>query len=466
MHIVQRKPDLGYFDNWLWLPKSKISATQLQSSLSYDNARKNEVLHAWVETPHHYKVPRNYYGLDTLAKLPYPVIDSRFTAFPRVNLQSRVVLDSLEEGQTYQQDGSNALLSTYDGILCLRCGAGKTVVALHTAAQHQVPILVVVTDKGLAAQWVKEIKWILGLEDEDIGRVGGDKGQFNWQKPVTVAIVNTLAKRAWDNSLPPEMLRHFGIILIDETHVMGAPWFNAAIPPFHGRRWGLSATPTREDDFNSLLTHTVGNVVYSYLMPDLRPEVFFRQLPTKLLVHKQEIFQLTHDVSGQFHFGKTYGYFANHDQARTETIVADIKNALSVGREVLVLTHSRDMCDVLGKYFDNAGVCHGGVSEVERARRVDECNPVICIMQLGKQALDKPKLDTLFVVEPFRKEGMLQQTMGRILRNEANKQQPVVFFYEDSGIKPLRLLCNKIRKAFARWPDIKGGRIPYKVITK
>ena len=68
----------------------------------------------------------------------------------------------------------------------------------------------------------------------------------------------------------------------DECHVVGAPWINRAIPPFQGRRWGLSATPNRVDQFNSLLRYTMGEVVYTYLEPELIPKVYFKRMNTKL----------------------------------------------------------------------------------------------------------------------------------------------------------------------------------------
>jgi superfamily II DNA or RNA helicase len=112
------------------------------------------------------------------------------------------------------------------------------------------------------------------------------------------------------------------------------------------------------------------------------------------------------------------------------------------------------------------GVCHGGVSESERLHLIQQRNPVIAIMQLGKQALNKPSLDTLFVCEPFRKEGMLQQTMGRVLRNFQGKKEPVIVIYEDIHITPLRKMCQAVRRTLARWPKNKGGRIEFKTIRK
>lgn len=457
--FYKREPGVGYIDSWLWLPKTHVAQAQVESTFTYVG-RNNEAIEAWRDEPHHFRVPRNYLRMETLSKLPFKIYDARVRSFPKVSFTSRVVLDAKEPEKDYQRRGSAALLATHDGILCLRCGAGKTVVGLHSAAQLGVPILITVTDEGLAEQWMEEIEDFLGIDSKDVGYVGG--GKFNWKKAITIAQVNTLAKRADEDRLPPEMLHHFGVIISDEAHVMGAPYFNNAIPPFHGRRWGLSATPDREDGFDTLLRYTIGEVVYTYLTPDLRPDFVFRQLPTTLNLADKVVHENTHDKTNKFHFGMTYGFIARTNKdGRTDRIVKDIQAALDSDRQVLVLAHSKEMTEILGARFPNAGVVNGDVKGKERRRRIRECNPVIAIMTLGKQALNKPMLDTLFLVEPFAKKGVLQQTMGRVLRKYYGKKHPMVIVFEDKYIKQLAALCGKIRWLLSHWPAHKGGKIPY-----
>jgi superfamily II DNA or RNA helicase len=463
MLFTKRDPRAGYLDNWLWLPKAFTSELQIRSALTYVNERKNVAVHAWQDEPDHFKVPRNYFTAGTLHQLPYPVYDARFVEFPHVDIRSRVELDSRNPSRTYQREGSAALLEAHDGILCLRCGAGKTAVGLHTVAQSQQPVLIVVTDKGLAEQWTREIVKFTNVTEDDIGRVGGDGSRFDWEHPITVALVQTLAQRVAEGKLPTEMTRHFGEIILDEAHLMGAPHFNTAIPPFHGRRRGLSATPEREDGFDSLLRYTLGPVVYTYLKPDLIPTVCFKRLLTHLNLSDPKVVRETHDVTRNLHLGMLYGYLATRED-RTALICEDINGALNAGRQLLVLTHSRAMVEQLALRFPNAGVVHADIKSKERDRRIRECNPIISIIQLGKHALDKESLDTLFLCEPLTKAGTVQQIMGRILRDFDGKKPPMFIIFEDVHIQPMHYMCNKIRRILSRWPEHKGGAIPYKVI--
>lgn len=462
MKIVRRDPGVGYLDSELWLPRAHHSELQIRAALSFVTERQQAVL-AWREEPHHFRVPRNFFQKHTLAHLPYPVVDSRFKAFPKIDLHSHAVMDRMDPRKTVQRDAVAALLKTEDGILCLRCGAGKTVVALHAATLRKTPFLIIVSDKGLARQWLEEIETHLHLSPKEVGRIGGDKSPFDWEKPIAIATVQTLARRAAEKTLPPEMLTHFGVIIPDEAHLMGAPYFNSALPPFPGDRWALTATPTREDAFDGLLKYTVGNVVYSYLEPDIRSTFVFKRLSTRPDFANKDVYAATHDTTRNLHFGMLYGYFASMKE-RTQEIVDDVRHSLSRGREVLLLTHSRDMCDALGAHFPEAGVIHSDVPETERTRLIRERNPVISIMQLGKQALNKPKLDTIYMCEPTTKAGALQQIKGRAERAYSGKLHPLVIVIEDVNIRPLMLMCNKIRKALARWPANKGGAINFKII--
>lgn len=467
MKLIKHEPGIGYLDSWLWLPKTHVSRIQIEATFTYIG-RDSWPIEAWREEPHHFRVPRNYLSPESRAAMPFPFFDARIQSFPTINVKSRAVMDAREPGTTYQSTGCQRLLATQDGILCLKCGAGKTVVALHSAVQLRVPILIVVNDESLSEQWLEEIEEWLDIPLSDVGILGGRSAlakRFEWRKPIVIAQVATLARRVEKDLLPPEMAHHFGVIIPDEAHLIGAPYFNNALTPFHGRRWGLTATPTREDGFDSLLQYTLGNVVYSYLTPDLIPDVWFRQLPTTLNPEDPICRRETHGKDNKFHHGMTYGFFArtNRDK-RTDRIETEIKNALSTGRQVLVLTHSKEMTELLGARFPDSGVVNGDVRGKERRRRIRECNPVIAVMTLGKQALNKPSLDTLFIVEPFAKAGILQQTMGRVLRRFSGKKKPVVIFFEDVYIEELKGLCGKLRLLLSKWPLAKGGKIAFKTI--
>lgn len=470
MEFVERRPDHAYIDTHLWLPQMRMQPDHIRSALTFQGTP--DELRAWDMTPHHMRVPRNFMARELLTDLPFPLVDARVVNFPKISIKSRVVLDAQDPSKTFQREGSAALLACDDGILCLRCGAGKTVVALHSAAQLGVPFIIFVANGGLAEQWIGEIKEFLEVTDEQIGRIGGAANKRKdwrdpsvWKKPICVAVVHTIAKAALENTLPEGMTRWFGLVIPDEAHVMAAPWFNAAIPPFHGKRWALTATPDREDQYDPLLKYTFGKIVYSYLTPELKPIVLFRRLDTKLNANDPVEGPEVRSVLGDLHHGKIYGFLPRRRPKRTATIVMDIRTAIQMGRQVLVLTHSREMIEALAPHFPDAGIIHADVPSKNRVEIIKQGNPVISVIQLGKEALNKPSLDTLFLLEPTKKAGALQQIFGRILRIRTNKYRPVAIIYEDEHIGLLARMCGAIRTTLNRWPAAKGGRIEHKAVV-
>jgi superfamily II DNA or RNA helicase len=389
-----------------------------------------------------------------------------------------VELDKFSGGLSYQQESVEALLKTNDGILCLRTGAGKTLVGLYAGSLLRVPILVVVKNDGLGVQWEEAILRHTHLSREDIGHIDGTH-TLDFRKPIVIASVQTLAKRAKENRLDPEILHWFGLLLLDEAHTMGAPHFNSAIPPFHGRRWGLTATPDRTDQYLTLLNYTLGDVVYTHLMPDVMPEVTFVQLPTKLNLDNKEVRRATHvwkretnpttgkPIDGswvaQFHYTKTFGYLSTLED-RNNRILRHIRKAVDCGRQVMVISQSKAACIRLSEMYPGSGLVIGSVKGKERHRRIEQCNPIFVVDQLGTEAVDKSSLDTLFFVDPLKDSRRLQQGMGRVLRaGSASAKKRMVIFFEDAFIRQLSIQCGKARRLLAAWPEAKGGAIPYRI---
>lgn len=90
--------------------------------------------------------------------------------------------------------------------------------------------------------------------------------------------------------------------------------------------------------------------------------------------------------------------------------------------------------------------------------------PVIfAITKYGKEGLDSPSLDTIFVSTPFSSRNGLQQVMGRSARVHSGKKSPVVIFYEDN-VGLLIGMCKKLRKHLREWPHEEGGPFDYELI--
>ena len=251
MKVVQRSPDKGYLDSWLWVPKHLINVTATQSALSFlftdSYTGQQKVLSLWKETTHHLLLPRAYWDVGSL---PCEVVDCRPRSYVEVDFKSRIKLDHRPglngqlspTGDNVQQLSVNAMVMSMGGVLQLACGKGKTVVALEKIALGRVPSLVVIDNTNLLEQWVDDVKDFIDVPG-GVGIIGG--GKFDWKKGLVLATYQTLAQRADD--MPEEIRRWFGQVFWDEAHHINAPTFSKTAELFYGQRYALTATPRRDD---------------------------------------------------------------------------------------------------------------------------------------------------------------------------------------------------------------------------
>lgn len=335
MKVVRRDPAKGYLADNLWVPKSAVNVEGLKQALSFQffDQRELRILAMWRETEHHVVVPREFWKLEDLE---FPVVDCRPTSYPTADIRSKITLDFVRPHETTQKDAVAALLGCHGGLLQLRCGAGKTVIALEVAARLKVPTIIVIDNSQLLRQWQESIEKFLEIPD-GVGLIQADS--FVWKKPVVLATYQTLASRA--ETFPEEARRWFGVAIFEEAHHVAAPTWARAADLFLGRRYGLSATPDRPDGMHVLHQFHVGPVVFKDLRQPLKPSIFFKWTGLRLDTSDARIAQMVTDCTGEVHIGKVASYFATW-RTRLELVINEVKKATSEGRKVLVVSKSVD----------------------------------------------------------------------------------------------------------------------------
>ena len=92
---------------------------------------------------------------------------------------------------------------------------------------------------------------------------------------------------------------------------------------------------------------------------------------------------------------------------------------------------------------------------------------VVATSELAREGLNKKSLDTLMILTPFRDSNMLQQAIGRILREFAGKKNPLVIIFEDDDPKS-RSMCKALQK-YLRASGIKfklkGGQHERRIVA-
>jgi superfamily II DNA or RNA helicase len=168
------------------------------------------------------------------------------------------------------------------GVVVLPTGTGKTYVAVLAIAKTERPALVVTPTIDLLNQWYEELLHSFG---PPVGLLGGGHHEL---QPLTVTTYDSayIYVEKWAN--------RFGLVVFDECHHLPGPNVQAAargaLAPF---RLGLTATPERADNADTLFPELIGPTVY-----------------------RREIKQLTGDYLAEYAVERIYVDLSPEDQQR------------------------------------------------------------------------------------------------------------------------------------------------------
>lgn len=466
------------------LPKSLIDPDALRSQLTLPNPayfksqqytgeefdRDKAYIKVYEDTPGALLVPRAF-GIPLVTKGTY--VDR--SNFDHVEWPEDQIQLGPNQWQPYDQAPAyEALVAPPEAgkgrLLVLGCGKGKTVISLKAAMKRQVPVAVIVDTTELLNQWRERIVEFCGISHGDIGQVG--KGECRWEGyPITVMMTQTLMhpSRSWSS----EFRNYFGLAVFDEVHVMGAPKFSRVVPLFHGERWGLTATPVREDGLDRIFRWHLSFApcftdVEQTLIPDVwlipidRPSpdvyIFGPKNWKKRWWTEGEI--RSADRKTKFMFAKILGMRTK--QPRTEDIlrtlvkqrrgsipatisniakdeignaqIADVVHRLSQqDRTILNLGSRTDQLIWLRNHYPaEAGLLYGKVPLADREEQLRSYPTVFAAQKMVKKGLDRPEFDTLVYLHldpELCTEANVQQAVGRIQRDKPGKQQIRVFAF-------------------------------------
>lgn len=345
MKFIKRQSDLGYLDTNLWIPKTACNVEGVKNALTFcfnDKLEKTRYVQLYQERENHLVVPRAFWNVQDC---DFQVVDCRPTNFPKVDIRSRIKLDAKNPAKTTQREAVEAIMSTQGGVLQLRCGGGKSVIALEVAARMAVPTIIVVNNENLMRQWREEIERHLDVHG-GIGKIQADV--FDWKKSIVLSTYQTLSRRV--EEFPAEVRTWFGLMIGDEGHHTAAPTFCKMADLFCGYRLLLTATPTRNDGAHVIYNFHVGSVLFKDLRQELTPR--FQFLWTGLQLDMQNVFvkASVEDCNGELHLSKLASYFGQW-RPRLEKILEAVRQHEAAGRKTLVLSNSvAELANLLALY--------------------------------------------------------------------------------------------------------------------
>lgn len=331
-------------------------------------------------------------------------------------LCSEVSYDFQLELRDYQRSAIQALVRGVHGYVVSPCGSGKTIMGAGAIAHVRQPTLVLVHTQDLLEQWRQMGRDVLGLE---VGEISG--GVIN-PSTVTVATVQSLSKL--DYEVKFRLAARFGALIIDEAHHTPANSFREVLGWLPAKyRFGLTATPERDDGLTPLLHLCIGPEAYR-----IRHETLI-EAGHLVIPEVVPVWTGTH-VRSQRHTDCVRELSEN--PVRNDNILELVAEEAQSGRSVLVLSGLRDHCEALSEQLGTQAAAL--TSRVPKKKRPDVLErfrdrslKVICATSLADEGLDVTCLERLVLATPARSEGRTTQRMGRLMRPRADKAPPKLY---------------------------------------
>jgi len=347
-------------------------------------------------------------------------------------------------------------------------GSGKTVALLWCIARVGKPALVIVPSVELALQWKQEAMDKLGLEDAQVGIVGGGS-KTGWKgKHLVVAVINSAVKQG------EEFCKSFGIVGWDEGHRVPANTFSRSLTMFPAAiRVVLSATPERKDGMHVMIHNAVGEVSVASKV---------RVMP---LVYMETNYRDTRAVKwGDLQLSRILTLISK-DEVRNGWIgrkAAEL--VLREGRCVLVLSDRIEQLYRIEQHALRAGVpaeaigtfagqqvtgiskqrgrkvVEGGEVSREARKRIKTDEGVRLILATFgsmKEGVDIPRIDAGIEAMP---KSTAVQACGRARRYMEGKRTPVWYSIVDTGVPMLKGFASARRKELTRAKNVTFKLIP------
>ena len=306
------------------------------------------------------------------------------------------------------------------GVICLPCGAGKTIVGMAAMAQVQENTLILTTSLTSVRQWQRELLDKTELPEEAIAEYSGERKST---APVTLATYQILTYRPHKEAdflhFSLFQARSWGLIIYDEVHLLPAPVFRITAELQARRRLGLTATLIREDGREGDVFALIGPKRYDVPWRELESQGFIATARcTEIRVTQNSEQQMLYAVAP-----RRQQFRVAAENPRKVEVVKQLVNQ-EAGHKILVIGEYIEQLKTLATATDFPLIT-GKTSQKKREElysgfREGKLSGLV-LSRVGNFALDLPDADVLIQVSG--KYGSRQeeaQRLGRILRPKSD----------------------------------------------
>ena len=286
---------------------------------------------------------------------------------------------------------------------------GKTFTGLALASKLKQKTLVVVHTIALRNQWAKEVEKVFGFTPGIIG-----SGKFETDSPIVIGNIQSLYRKI------KEIQKEFGTVILDEMHHISSPTFSRIIDKMHSRyKIGLTGTLERKDGKHVVFRDYFGNHV-------IKPPKENFMTPVIDIIKSEVRFLDGNRIP--------WANRINHLVSQEEYLhsVAMIASAYATrGHKVLVVSDRVSLLKTCARLSGDSAVCITGELDQDERENLLESVKTSKDILYGTQAIFSEgislnALSCLVLATPINNDPLLTQLIGRIVRKQEGKKQPIV----------------------------------------
>ena len=343
------------------------------------------------------------------------------------------------------------LMKYENGILKAPTGFGKTVICCKLISEKKVNTLIITEKLQLLNQWRTRIKQFLNVDNV---------GQFSSKKvDITNEIDVVSIKSIWNNGKFNDIVKNYGMVIIDECHHLAAFTYESAVNTINSKYvYGVTATPERENGHTPIIKMQCGDIRY-----EVNEKKFNKSLQIPMKVYIKYHYLTNVDKSILDYSINEINNLIINDNSRNEKIINDIKLEFANKKNILVLTerieHLNYLQEKLLALTKNILVYKGGLGK-KVLKKYDEINNRIMENEENKiiiatgsyigEGFDDPSLDILFITMPISGITKVTQYTGRLHRKNDNKEEIIVYDYVDNNFRQTRNMLERRIKTYQK----------------
>lgn len=318
-----------------------------------------------------------------------------------------------------QEEVVETFLNKENGIICLGCGQGKTVIAINIISRIKKKTIVVVHKEFLVNQWIERINQF--LPEARIGKIQGKIFDIE-NKDIVIAMLQSLSQKEFDKNA----FDSFGLSVSDECHHLSAETFSKALPKISCKyTLGLSATPKRKDGLSKVFEWYLGPIIFKQKKKEIDKvnikKIYFN-------CSEESYGKEITNYLGKLNIPAMINYISDLN-VRNKLIIQQIKETVSdKKRKIIILSDRRGQLNTIQNIIESENICSvgqyvGGMKQ--NALKESESKTVIlATFNMASEAMDIPLLNTLIF---GTSKSDIEQSVGRILRQKK----------EDRAVEPL-----------------------------